>query len=96
MTTSAQDGPGQALAGEVQVRYFAVLKDLTKVAEEQVPIGPGLRTVADLVRALELRHVALAGRLGLVRIARNKRLAATSDLLAAGDVIQLIPPLAGG
>ncbi len=85
-----------AAAPELQVRYFAVLKELAGVDEERLPLGPGTSTVAELVRALEARHPALAGRLGRVRVARNQRLAAPDERLAAGDVLQLIPPLAGG
>ena len=85
-----------AAAPELRVRYFAVLKELAGVDEEGLPLGPGLATVAELLQALEQRHPALAGRLGRVRVARNQRLAAPGERLAPGDVLQLIPPLAGG
>jgi molybdopterin converting factor small subunit len=38
----------------------------------------------------------LAGRLGHVRIARNARFASDQELLAEGDELALIPPVAGG
>ena len=85
-----------AAVPEVRVRYFAVLRELAGRDEERLPLGPGLGTVADLLRALGERHPPLAGRLGRVRVARNQRLAAPDERLAAGDVLHLIPPLAGG
>ncbi len=93
-----QDGSHATAADapELRVRYFAVLKELAGVDEEGLPLGPGLATVAELLRALEQRHPALTGRLGRVRVARNQRLAAPGERLAPGDVLQLIPPLAGG
>jgi molybdopterin converting factor subunit 1 len=80
----------------VNVLYFAILRELTGRDEEWVELPEGVTTVAEFAHWLEGRRAELAGRLGSVRIARNERFAAPDELLAAGDVLALIPPVAGG
>jgi molybdopterin converting factor small subunit len=41
-------------------------------------------------------HPPLAGRLGPVRFARNEEFVEADALLAAGDVVAVLPPVAGG
>jgi molybdopterin converting factor subunit 1 len=77
------------------VLYFAAVKDLVGKDEEQVDVVPGT-TVGGLGVFLAERHPALAGRLGAVRFARNETFADEGEVLAAGDVVALIPPVAGG
>jgi molybdopterin synthase sulfur carrier subunit len=80
----------------VQVLYFAGLRDVIGVAEESIDLPPAVRTVGALAEHLAIRHAAFANRRGHVRIARNEAFALDDDLLASGDVIALIPPVAGG
>jgi molybdopterin converting factor subunit 1 len=80
----------------VRVLYFAAVRELVGTDEEVVDLPPGVTTCADFARAIEERHPPLRGRLGSVRVARNEAFAAPSDALAEGDVLALIPPVAGG
>jgi len=80
----------------IAVLYFAAVRDLVGTTEERVELPVGIATVADLARFLTARHPALEGRLGAVRFARNEAFAANDEPLAEGDVVALIPPVAGG
>lgn len=79
---------------EITVLYFAAVAELTGVREES--FATDAATVADLARALEERHPRLAGRLGQVRFAVNETFVRTGDAIGGGDVIAVIPPVAGG
>ncbi len=79
---------------EITVLYFAAVAELTGAREESFVTDAA--TVAELSRALEARHPRLAGRLGQVRFAVNETFARAADPIAAGDVIAVIPPVAGG
>ena len=78
------------------VLYFAAVRDLVARDEETVDAPDDVRTVRDFVGFLASRHNALEGRMGSVRIARNERFADGDEALAEGDVLALIPPVAGG
>ena len=78
----------------ITVLYFAAVRDLVGTAEEK--IASDAKTIAELRAWLEKNRPALAGRLGSVRFARNEVFASEGDPLADGDVIALIPPVAGG
>lgn len=81
----------------VSVLYFAVLRDLAGVAEEQVPLpSASSAPVSELLRALEHAHEGLRGRLESVRVAVNEEFAPVSTLLVGGEVVALIPPVSGG
>jgi len=80
----------------VTVLYFAALRDVMGLSEEQVTLPPEVRTAADFLRFLEGARSALTGRLQSVRLARNEAFAAPEEVLVAGDVLALIPPVAGG
>ena len=81
---------------KVQVLYFAAVRDLVGVDGEELDLPPGVGTVRDFVARLEEVRPALAGRMGYVRIARNETFASADERLAEGDVLALIPPVAGG
>jgi molybdopterin synthase sulfur carrier subunit len=86
----------------LRILYFAGLRDAVGVAEETVELGElgeaagGARTVRALADHLARRHPAYAARRSFVRIARNEAFAADDEPLADGDVVALIPPVAGG
>jgi molybdopterin synthase sulfur carrier subunit len=80
----------------VRVLYFAGLRDAIGIAEESLDLPAAVCTVEELADHLATRHRAFADRRTHVRIARNEAFALASDLLADGDVIALIPPVAGG
>jgi molybdopterin converting factor subunit 1 len=80
----------------VTILYFAALRDVMGMGEECVSLPPDVRTTADFLRFLEGARAPLTGRLQSVRLARNERFAEPDELLVAGDVLALIPPVAGG
>jgi molybdopterin converting factor small subunit len=49
-----------------------------------------------LLALLERRHPGLKGCLGGVRVAVNECFAEAAESIRSGDVVALIPPVAGG
>jgi molybdopterin synthase sulfur carrier subunit len=80
----------------LRVLYFAGLRDALGIAEETLEVSSDVRTVAGLADHLAARHRPYAERRAHVRIARNESFAEPSEPLADGDVVALIPPVAGG
>jgi molybdopterin synthase sulfur carrier subunit len=80
----------------IQVLYFAAVRELLGRDEEAVELPPGVATVGAFAEWAETRHEALRGRMASVRIARNEAFADATEALAEGDVLALIPPVAGG
>jgi molybdopterin synthase sulfur carrier subunit len=80
----------------VQILYFAGLRDAIGMAEESLELSPGIATIGALADHLAARHKAYAERRGHVRIARNEAFADDDEPLSDGDVVALIPPVAGG
>jgi molybdopterin converting factor subunit 1 len=78
------------------ILYFAVVRELVSTDEERVVVPDDVRTVGALATFLAARHPELAGRLGHVRFAKNEIFATADEALAEGDVVALIPPVAGG
>ena len=80
----------------VRILYFAGLRDAVGTSEELLALPPGVTTVAALADHLAARHQAFAQHRGHVRLARNEAFASGDEPIADGDVIALIPPVAGG
>jgi sulfur-carrier protein len=80
----------------VRVFYFAGLRDLMKRAEESLELPASVANVGQLAQHLERVHPELAGRLQGIRLAVNETFANLEDGVADGDVVALIPPVAGG
>ena len=80
----------------VRVLYFAALRDLAGLAEETLDLPADVRTVAEFATWVERARPALEGRMGSVRVARNEAFARPEERLSMGDVLALIPPVAGG
>jgi molybdopterin synthase sulfur carrier subunit len=80
----------------VSVLYFAGLRDAIGVSEEALELPVRVQTVGELCEHLALRHRGYADRRASVRVARNEAFAADDERLGDGDVIALIPPVAGG
>jgi molybdopterin converting factor subunit 1 len=79
----------------VRVLYFAVARELAGVREETIEIADGA-TVRDAREAIAARHPALAATDARLRAARNEAFVGDAETLADGDVLALIPPVAGG
>jgi molybdopterin converting factor subunit 1 len=81
----------------VTVLYFAALRDLAGVAEEQLDVGADSElSVSKLLAELQQRHAGLQGRLEAVRVAVNEEFTERGTLLRGGEVVALIPPVSGG
>jgi molybdopterin converting factor subunit 1 len=80
----------------VQVLYFGGLRDALGITEEALALPQHVRTVGDLCGHLADRHRVYANHRASVRVARNEAFAANDEALSDGDVIALIPPVAGG
>jgi MoaE-MoaD fusion protein len=79
----------------ITVLYFAVFRERLRRDDETVELPDGAR-VSSLVAALEARHPAIAALRGRYRIAVNHEMRDDSTVLADGDEVALIPPVAGG
>ena len=80
----------------VMVLYFAAVRELVGKDEEPADLPPRVTTVGAFVEWIESHHAGLRGRMASVRIARNEAFADAAEALADGDVLALIPPVAGG
>lgn len=80
---------------KVKILYFAAVAELTGIREETVELE-AKTTIGALSRLLEGRHASLRGRLGQVRFALNETFVSEGDGVGDGDVVALIPPVAGG
>ena len=80
----------------IRVFYFAGLRDLVATGEESLELPGSVVNVGQLARLLERVHPELAGRLQGVRLAVNESFANLEDAVEDGDVVALIPPVAGG
>ncbi|HLK39102.1 MAG TPA: molybdopterin converting factor subunit 1 [Polyangiaceae bacterium] len=80
----------------VRVLYFGGLRDALGLGEEAIELPPEVRTVGELCGHLGAIHGAYAARRAHVRVARNEAFAGEDELLTDGDVVALIPPVAGG
>jgi molybdopterin converting factor subunit 1 len=81
---------------KVTVLYFAAVREIVGRDDEHADLPADVRNVAAFAAWLERTHPGLAGRMGSIRVARNEAFASSSDVLAEGDVLALIPPVAGG
>ncbi len=76
------------------VLYFAGARDASGRASESIHVEA--RTVGEVLDALCARYPVLAARRGALRLARNEVFAHLSEPVGEGDVIAVIPPVAGG
>jgi len=80
----------------VRVLYFAGVRDLVGRGEEDLELPSDVSDLAGFVRFLTASRPALDGRLAGVRFAINETFAHAGDPVAPGDVVAVIPPVAGG
>jgi molybdopterin converting factor subunit 1 len=79
----------------ITLLYFAAIRDLAGRDRESVVLPETVRDIAALSAWLDERE-SLRGRLAQVRFAINESFAQSPDVLHDGDVVALIPPVAGG
>lgn len=75
--------------------YFAVFRERLGRDTEPLDLPDGNR-VQDAIDLLVARHPAIAALRGKFRVAVNEELVDDDAALADGDVLALIPPVAGG
>jgi sulfur-carrier protein len=80
----------------VRVLYFAALRDLLGLNEEDLDLPDAVRTVSDFVQHVQRVRPALDGKMASVRVALDEAFAGDSDTLTGVSTIALIPPVAGG
>lgn len=80
---------------KVRVLFFAVVRERIGRDEDVCELEEGA-SVGELVAALERRHPAIAGLRAALKLAVNEEFAPLERALADGDVVALIPPVAGG
>lgn len=80
----------------ITLLYFAAVRELVGRDEERRELPPSVTTIAELAAHLPSVHASLEGRLGSVRFARNECFASADEPIVDGDVVALIPPVAGG
>jgi molybdopterin converting factor subunit 1 len=79
----------------VQVLYFAVVRERLGREQELLELADGADVRAAWAE-LERRHSELGGLRAVVKLAVNEEFATADRVLTDGDVIALIPPVAGG
>src|SRR3990172_5567672 len=79
----------------VTVRLLAIGRQQAGWRERVLELPAGA-TIDDAWRALVALVPALAASREIVRFARNRQYAQSSELLAGGDEVGLTPPVAGG
>jgi len=80
----------------IKLLYFAAIRDLAGRSQESMDLPPAVSTIGALRAHLERVVPALAGRLDAVRWAKNEVFVGMETTLDDGDVVALIPPVAGG
>lgn len=80
---------------KVHVRYFAVVRERLGREDELVEVAAGT-TVAAALDELARRHDAVRALRGVLRCAVNQEMCDERRVLADGDELALIPPVAGG
>jgi len=83
---------------ELRLRYFASVRDLIGVAEEDRNLAD-VRTVGDVMKGLRAYYPALDAAVGAgkrVRVAVNQAFARDETPVEAGDEVALFPPVTGG
>lgn len=80
----------------ITLLFFAAVRELVGESQRTLALPEGVRTVRELADHLPTLFPALRGRLQAVRWARNEELVALDAALENGDVVALIPPVAGG
>ena len=88
--------PAAPAAVAVQVLLFASYADALGAPSVEIALEPGA-TAGDALARVRAMAAARGGRpLPPARVAVNERYASESTVLRAGDVVAVIPPIAGG
>ena len=81
---------------KVHVLYFAAVRELLGVDEEWLDVPSDVVDVRAFRTFLVHAHPELGGTMRHVRVAKNEAFAQEDEPISQGDVLALIPPVAGG
>ncbi|MCA9528529.1 MAG: molybdenum cofactor biosynthesis protein MoaE [Myxococcales bacterium] len=84
------------MTATMRVRYFAAARELAGCGEEALPLEAESLDPHALRALLAARHPALAAHLDRMRLAVNGALDPREASVRAGDVVDVLPPVAGG
>jgi molybdopterin converting factor small subunit len=79
----------------IRLRYLARYAELLGVESEELAL-PAPATIADVVTAIRAKHPSASQLPAKPLCAVNFRQALWGDLVAPGDEVALLPPVAGG
>jgi molybdopterin converting factor subunit 1 len=79
----------------LRVRYFASIREWTRLREEEVELPEG-STAEELKREVERRHDKLDNPEGTILVAVNGGFVEPTRVLRQGDEVALFPPVSGG
>ena len=79
----------------VTLLYFGQARDGSGSAQEEFQLPKGAR-VEDLVERAETKHPRLKRMMGTAQLALNEEITAGDAILEEGDVVAILPPVAGG
>jgi molybdopterin converting factor subunit 1 len=80
----------------ITILFFAAVRELAGTSETGIELPAGVTTVRELAGYLEKTMAGLGGKLGAVRWAQNEAFVGLDARLEEGDVVAVIPPVAGG
>jgi molybdopterin synthase sulfur carrier subunit len=80
----------------VRILYFAKASELSGTHAEELSLPDQIGSLHELLSHLVSLHPALAAAVPRLRVARNEAFAELDERPEEGDVIALIPPVAGG
>ena len=80
---------------KVVVRYFASIRELTGVKEEEIELPYG-GTIENLIREATERHSMLKAQNRAIIVSVNGELAEASRQLKPTDEVAMFPPVSGG
>jgi molybdopterin converting factor subunit 1 len=80
----------------ITVLFFAAIREIVGRDQMTLEVPEGVTTVRGLGTHLERTVAGLSGRLGVLRWAKNEEFVDLDAPLEDGDVVALIPPVAGG
>lgn len=79
----------------VKMLYFGPARDASGRAEEVLSLEEG-SSVRSLLDRVSEEHAKLRRMRGSVKVAVNEEIAKGDEVLEDGDVVALLPPVAGG
>jgi molybdopterin converting factor small subunit len=81
---------------EVTLLFFAGARDITQHGSRKLRLPPAIDTASRLLDWLCIEYPGLGPYSDCLRIAQNECFIGAQDQLRDGDVLAVVPPVAGG